>query len=90
MRHYAPLLERITNHFDATLGWAAHWSSGNRLTGNPMDTAKYMRERAVRLLAMALEAREIDQDYADKLVAEAVELQDQATAIEEVAEKNNK
>jgi hypothetical protein len=54
-----------------------------------MDTAKYMRERAVRLLAMALDAREIDPDYADKLVAEAVELQDQATAIEEVAEKNN-
>jgi hypothetical protein len=36
---------------------------------------------------MSIQVRETSVEYADKLVAEAVELQDQATAIEEAATK---
>jgi hypothetical protein len=45
--------------------------------------AERLREQAVRLLALAMQVRDLNPDYADKLVAEAIELQDQATAIEE-------
>jgi hypothetical protein len=41
-----------------------------------------LRAHATRLLAMAVDAREINAGYADKLVAEAMELRDRATAIE--------
>ena len=44
-----------------------------------------LRARAVRLFAMALHIRETQPMYADKLVAEAVELQDRATAMEDAA-----
>jgi len=39
----------------------------------------------VRLLALALEAHNTDPDYADKLVAEAIELEDRAATIENAA-----
>jgi hypothetical protein len=44
-----------------------------------------LRTRAVQLFAMAIHVREDQPGYADKLVAEAVELQDRTTAIEEPA-----
>jgi hypothetical protein len=47
------------------------------------DDPQRLRARVVRLFAMALAAREINAEYADKLVAEAMELQDRASAIEE-------
>jgi hypothetical protein len=49
------------------------------------DDPQRLRAHAVRLFAMAIDAREINPEYADKLVAEAMELQDRATAIEEAA-----
>ena len=49
------------------------------------DSPEHLRAQAVRLFAMAIDAREINPDYADKLVAEAIELQERATAIEEAA-----
>jgi hypothetical protein len=49
------------------------------------DDPQRLRAAAVRLFAMAIDARELHPGYADKLVAEAMALQDQATAIEEAA-----
>ena len=55
-----------------------------------MDDAGRLQERAVRLLALSMQVRDLSPDYADKLVAEAIELQDQAAAIEkETAKKSN-
>ena len=51
--------------------------------------AKVLREHAVHLLGMAMQVRDLDAEYADKLVAEALELEDEATAIEEAAKKND-
>jgi hypothetical protein len=51
--------------------------------------AKWLREHAVHLLGMAMQVRELDPEYVDKLVAEAIELEDQATAIEEADKKND-
>jgi hypothetical protein len=42
-----------------------------------------LRAQAVRLFAMAIQVRETE--YADGLIAEAVELQDEATAMEQAA-----
>jgi hypothetical protein len=50
--------------------------------GNPMD-AKRLREHAVHLLGMAVQVRDFDPDYADKLVAEAIELEERAKTAEE-------
>jgi hypothetical protein len=49
------------------------------------DDPQGLRARAVRLFAMALHVRQTQPMYADKLVAEAIELQDRATAIEDAA-----
>jgi len=49
------------------------------------DDPQGLRARAVRLFAMAIHVHEDQPGYADKLVAEAIELQDQATAVEEAA-----
>ena len=53
-----------------------------------MDT-KGLRDHAVHLLGMAMQVRDLDPEYGDKLVAEAIELEDQAKAIEEAAKKND-
>ena len=50
-----------------------------------MNDPERLRAQAVRLLALALEAHDTDPDYADELVAEAIELEDQATKIENAA-----
>ena len=50
-----------------------------RLPSNPES----LRAQAVRLFAMAIQVRETE--YADRLIAEAVELQDLATALEQAA-----
>ena len=50
-----------------------------KLPSNPGS----LRAQAVRLFAMAIQVRE--NEYADKLIAQAVELQDQATAMEQAA-----
>ena len=47
------------------------------------DDPQRLRAHATRLLAMAIDAREINAGYADKLVADAMGLRDRATAIEE-------
>jgi hypothetical protein len=44
-----------------------------------------LRAQAVRLYALAIKARETDTEYADQLVTRAIQLQDEAAAIEEVA-----
>lgn len=44
-----------------------------------------LRAQAVRLLALAIKARETNGEYADRLVGRAMELQDEATAMEEAA-----
>jgi hypothetical protein len=44
-----------------------------------------LRAQAVRLLALAIKARETNGEYADRLVGQAMELQDEATAMEEAA-----
>jgi hypothetical protein len=49
------------------------------------DDPQRLRAAAVRLFAMAIDARELHPGYADKLVVEAMALQDRATAIEETA-----
>jgi hypothetical protein len=49
------------------------------------DDPQGLRARAVRLFAMAIHIREDQPAYAEKLVAEAIELQDRATAIEDAA-----
>ena len=58
------------------------------LRGTRMD-AKRLREHAVHLLGMAMQVRDLNSEYADKLVAEALELEDQATVIEEAAKKTD-
>jgi hypothetical protein len=45
--------------------------------------ANPLREHAVHLLCMAMQTRDLDPDYAYKLVAEAIELQDKAAKIGE-------
>jgi hypothetical protein len=45
------------------------------------DDPQGLRARAVRLFAMAIHVRDNQPGYADKLVAEAMELQDRATAM---------
>jgi hypothetical protein len=50
-----------------------------------MPNPDELRAQAVRLLALAIKARETNGEYADKLVGRAMELQDEATAIEETA-----
>jgi hypothetical protein len=47
-----------------------------------MDATERLRERAVRLLAMAMQVRDLYPGYADKLVAEAIELEERAKAME--------
>ena len=47
------------------------------------DDPERLRARAVQLFAMTL--LDVEQEYADKLVAEAVELQERAAAIEEAS-----
>jgi hypothetical protein len=49
------------------------------------DDPHRLRAHAVRLFAMAIDARKINPEYADKLVVEAMGLQDRATAIEDTA-----
>ena len=53
-----------------------------------MDDPERLRAQAVWLLALALEAHDTDPDYADTLVAEAIELEDRATKIENAAKAN--
>jgi hypothetical protein len=49
------------------------------------DNPQLLRAQAVRLFAMAIHIREIQPMYADKLIAEAIELEDRATAIDDAA-----
>ena len=56
---------------------------GDEVMQDPDDDPQRLRAHAARLFAMANDAREINPEYADKLVAEAIELQDRATAVEE-------
>ncbi len=51
--------------------------------------AKRLREHAVHLLGMAMQVRDLNPEYADKLVAESMELEDRATIIEKVAKKSD-
>jgi hypothetical protein len=44
--------------------------------------ANRLREHAVHLLGMALQVRDLYPGYADKLVAEAIELEERAKAVE--------
>jgi hypothetical protein len=44
-----------------------------------------LRAQVVRLYALALQVRDRDPGHADQLVADAIELQDRAMAIEEAA-----
>jgi hypothetical protein len=53
--------------------------AGAKLPSDPGS----LRAQAVRLFAMAIQVRETE--YADGLIAEAVELQDEATAMEQAA-----
>lgn len=48
-----------------------------------MASPESLRAQAVRLFALALAARETDAEFADLLVARAMALQEQATALEE-------
>ena len=49
------------------------------------DDPQALRARAVRLFARALHIRDSKPMYADKLITEAIELQDRATALENAA-----
>lgn len=42
----------------------------------------------MRLFAMAIQIRDSEPDYADELLAEAIELHDQATVLEDSARTN--
>jgi hypothetical protein len=56
---------------------------GEKARARLPSTPGSLRAQAVRLFAMAIQVRETE--YADGLVAEAVELQDQATVMEQAA-----
>ena len=43
-----------------------------------MDDPEHFRARAVRLYAVAIQTRDTNPEYADRLIAEAIELQDRA------------
>ena len=49
------------------------------------DDPERLRARAVRLFGMAIQVRDIEPGYAEKLIAEAIELQERATAMENAA-----
>jgi len=50
-----------------------------------MGDPEALRAHAVRLFAAAMEARDKDDELADRLVVRAIQLQDEATALEEAA-----
>jgi hypothetical protein len=56
---------------------------GEKARAKPPSNPESLRAQAVRLFAMAIQVRETED--ADELIAEAVELQDHATAMEQAA-----
>jgi hypothetical protein len=70
----SPPLIKILEWFTHSLAW-----------GNKMREPETLRAQAERLFAMALQVRDTDPAHTEKLIGEAIDLQEKATAMEKSA-----